>query len=291
MLLFYVIYFLCLFCFLFFFFFFSFFFFFLFFYFFFFFFFFFQAEDGIRDDLVTEFRRVLFRSDTGADGEHGHDGRPRHARDREGSQLKARRAAAELDLVAPGHGAPRLDLHADDLVAAERLEDGETGEDGAVGVDHPEAVPRADRVHEGAHGRVGLAGDHHADGTSEPGEVPRRHLPGAEVAGQDDEAAVLGERAVEDLRADDVELERARARAPLFHGLGDRARELREHAVGMPALAQPATRPADRPTDLALVGEHRRSLGARDREDDGRDHRRGAALPPLRTVDAAGLRE
>src|SRR5260363_404684 len=29
-------------------------------------FFFFQAEDGIRDDLVTEFRRVLFRSPTAA---------------------------------------------------------------------------------------------------------------------------------------------------------------------------------------------------------------------------------
>src|SRR5947208_2243335 len=291
MLLFYVIYFLCLFCFLFFFFFFSFFFFFLFFYFFFFFFFFFQAEDGIRDDLVTEFRRVLFRSDTGADGEHGHDGRPRHARDREGSQLKARRAAAELDLVAPGHGAPRLDLHADDLVAAERLQDGEPGEDGAVGVDHLEAVPAADGVHEVAHARVGLVRDHHVDGTPERGQVSRRHLPRAEVPGQGDQPAVLGEGGLEDLGADGVEHERPRPRAPLLHRLGHRARKLGEHPVGVPALAEPAARTAHRSTNLALVGEHRCPLRARDREDDGRDHRRGAALPPLGAVNAAELRE
>src|SRR5207249_7214656 len=106
-----------------------------------------------------------------------------------------------------------------------------------------------------------------------------------------DQPAVLGECGLEDLAADDLELERARLRAPLLHRLGDRAGELGEHPVGVPALAEPAARPGTRSADLALVGEHRRPLRARDREDDGRDHRRGAALPPLGAVDAAELRE
>src|SRR5260370_701792 len=42
---------------------------------------------------------------------------------------------------------------------------------------------------------------------------------------------VLGECGLEDLGADDVELERARPRAPLLHRLGDRAGELGEHPV------------------------------------------------------------
>src|SRR5207302_4367963 len=103
------------------------------------------------------------------------------------SQLKARRAPAELDLVAPRHRPPRLDLHADDLVAAERLQDGEAGEYGAGGVDHPKAVPGADRVHEVAYARVGLVRDHHVDGTPQAGEVSRCHLPGAEVSREGDQ--------------------------------------------------------------------------------------------------------
>src|SRR5260370_701794 len=66
---------------------------------------------------------------------------------------------------------------------------------------------------------------------------------------------------------------------------------LAEHPVGVPALAEPPAQPGDRSADPALVGEHRRPLRARDREDDGRDHRWGAALPPLGAVDAAELRE
>src|SRR3989475_4068192 len=53
------------------------------------------------------------------------------------------------------------------LFRSERLQDGEAGEDGAVGVDHPKAVPGADRVHEVAHARVGLVRDRSEEHTSE----------------------------------------------------------------------------------------------------------------------------
>src|SRR5439155_20787256 len=107
------------------------------------------------------------------------------------------------------------------------------------------------------------------------------------MAGQDDETAVLGERRREQAVVDDAQLERPRPRAPLLEPLGHRAGELREHAVRVPALAEPATRPAD----LALVAEDGGALCAGDREDDGRDQGWRAALPPFRPVDAAELRE
>src|SRR2546427_11105883 len=85
------------------------------------------------------------------------------------------------------------------LFRSERLQDGEAGEDGAVGVDHPKAVPGADRVHEVAHARVGLVRDHHADGPPQAGEMPRRQLPRPEGSGERAQPAARGEGGAEEL--------------------------------------------------------------------------------------------
>jgi hypothetical protein len=208
--------------------------------------------------------------------------RARDAGHHERPELEARPAPAEFHLGAARLRPPRLDLESHDLVATQRLQDRQAAEQRLVGVDDLEAVTRAHLVHELAHARVGLVGGHHAHRPAERLQPPRRHLPRAEVARHHDQSSMLGQRLVEYLAVDDPQVERPRPRTPLLEPFGQRSRELGEHLVGV----QPVPEAATAATHLPLVGEHRRTLPSRDREDDRRDHRRCAALPPLRPVDA-----
>src|SRR5207249_2900493 len=105
-----------------------------------------------------------------------------HAGDHERPRLEGGGTAAEVALAGARRRAPRVDLHADDLVPAQRIADRERAEDRAAGVDDVEAEPYAQAVHELARGRVRLRGDDEVHGPTQVGEEARADVPAAEVS-------------------------------------------------------------------------------------------------------------
>src|SRR5215813_10180956 len=123
--------------------------------------------DGIEPAGDTQF--IL--PDTSPDREHRDEWRARDAGQFERPDPERRWAAAELDLLGARQGGPRIDLQADDLVAAQGLKQGERAKDGTAGVDDVETVTRAEPVHELARGRVRLRRDDQVHRSTEIGKT------------------------------------------------------------------------------------------------------------------------
>src|SRR5262249_8186768 len=225
--------------------------------------------------------------DAWPDREYRDEWRARDAGQDERPDPERRWTAEELDLLRARRGSLRTELQADDFVAAKGLEQGQRAEDGPAGVDDVETVTRAEPVHELARGRVRLRCNDEVHGSTEVGKKTGADLRPAEVSGGHNEPPVLCQRRLEELGTGDVERTRWWARASLLEALGHGTRELGEDAVRVPALAKPSARPAH----LPLIAKHGGTALPRDRENDARDDRRRAALPPFGAVHAPELRE